>query len=581
MKNNLKDQTLLFPNDPGIYKFFNDEEILYIGKAKNLKKRINSYFSGQQTYKTQRLISLANKLEYVTTNNEVDALLLEQNLIKSEKPRFNILLRDDKSYPFIHLDESHAYPRIASKRVLKGHDGLYGPYTSAYATRIAVNQIQKVFQLRTCTDSFFKNRSRPCMEHQIGRCTAPCVGAISETDYKKDVDSAKSILKGNFKKLEEKMQSEMLIASDREEYEQAGNIRDRLLQLEKINQKQMVFSKGSKTRVIAIETNEKNISAAVIQIESDRFINLQKFLFKNHLQKDNYAAFLEFIPSLMQKYPSVTKIVSEFNVARNDIFGNVQFERPKRGKKLDWVKLAQKNALEGLLKQEQKYQKYAQSLDFLNRNLEIEKEPIVVGFDVSGAAGDIKTVSCVSFNSDGPDKTKYRFFRVPEDIANSDLDSLVFGVKKYLKSIGDVDLLLIDGGKTHMNYVKEHLHEDIECIAVSKGAKRKYGLETLHTRHGSYDFRNSEDISKLFLDIRDEAHRFALKNYRTKKSKDLKQHFLLDLKGVGPKIVQKIYKEFKSLKPIANLEIKKISKTISINEDLAKKIQKAIKAIYN
>ena len=581
MKNNLKDQSRLFPTDPGIYKFFNDVEILYIGKAKNLKNRINSYFSGQQTYKTQRLISLANRLEYVTTNNEVDALLLEQNLIKSEKPRFNILLRDDKSYPFIHLDESHAYPRIASKRVLKGHDGLYGPYTSAYATRIAVNQIQKVFQLRTCTDSFFKNRSRPCMEHQIGRCTAPCVGAISETDYKKDVDSAKSILKGNFKKLEEKMQSEMLIASDKEEYEQAGNIRDRLQQLEKINQKQMVFSKGSKTRVIAIETNEKNISAAVIQIESDRFINLQKFLFKNHLHKDNYAAFLEFIPSLMQKYPSVTKIVSAFKVASTDIFGNVEFDKPQRGKKLEWVKLAEKNALEGLLKQEQKYQKYAQSLDFLNRNLKIAKEPSVVGFDVSGAAGDIKTVSCVSFNSDGPDKTKYRFFRVPADIANSDLDSLVFGVKKYLKSIGHVDLLLIDGGKTHMNYVKEHMHEDIECIAVSKGAKRKYGLETLHTRQGSYDFRNSEDISKLFLDIRDEAHRFALKNYRTKKSKDLKQHFLLDLKGVGPKIVQKIYKEFKSLKPLANLEIKEISQTISINEDLAKKIQKAIKGIYN
>jgi len=581
LKNNLKDQSRLFPTDPGIYKFFKEEEILYIGKAKNLKNRINSYFSGQQTYKTQRLISLANRLEYVTTNNEVDALLLEQNLIKSEKPRFNILLRDDKSYPFIHLDESHVYPRIASKRVLKGHDGLYGPYTSAYATRIAVNQIQKVFQLRTCTDSFFKNRSRPCMEHQIGRCTAPCVGAISETDYQKDVESAKSILKGNFKKLEQKMHSEMLIASDKEEYEQAGNIRDRLQQLEKINQKQMVFSKGSKTRVIAIETNEKNISAAVIQIESDRFINLQKFLFKNHLHKDNYAAFLEFIPSLMQKYPSVTKIVSKFKVASTDIFGNVQFEKPQRGKKLEWVKLAQKNALEGLLKQEQKYQKYAQSLDFLNRNLEIAKEPIVVGFDVSGAAGDIKTVSCVSFNSDGPDKTKYRFFRVPVDIANSDLDSLVFGVKKYLKSIGHVDLLLIDGGKTHMNYVKEHMHEDIECVAVSKGAKRKYGLETLHTRQGSYDFRNSEDISKLFLDIRDEAHRFALKNYRTKKSKDLKQHFLLDLKGVGPKIVQKIYKEFKSLKPLAHLEIKEISQIISINEDLAKKIQKAIKGIYN
>jgi len=333
--NKLKKISSSFPNDTGIYKFLSDAEILYIGKAKNLKKRINSYFSGKQTYKTQKLISYATNLEYVTTNNEVDALLLEQNLIKSEKPKFNILLRDDKSYPFIHVDESHSFPRIASKRVLKGHDGLYGPYTSAYATKIAVSQIQKVFQLRTCTDNFFKNRSRPCMEHQIGRCTAPCIGIISEAEYSKDVKSAKSILKGNFKELEKKMQDEMLIASDKEEYELAANIRDRLEQLEKINQKQIIFSKGSNTRVIAIKTNDKNISAAVIQVESDRFINIQKFLFKNHLQKDDYSAFLEFIPSLIQKYPSVTKIVSEFNVAKNDTFGNIQFEVPKKGKKLE------------------------------------------------------------------------------------------------------------------------------------------------------------------------------------------------------------------------------------------------------
>ena len=155
MINKLKKISLNFPNDSGIYKFLSNSEILYIGKAKNLKKRINSYFSGKQSYKTNKLISRATSLEYVTTNNEVDALLLEQNLIKSEKPKFNILLRDDKSYPFIHLDEKHEFPRIASKRVLKGHDGLYGPYTSAYATKIAVAQIQKVFRLRTCTDNFF------------------------------------------------------------------------------------------------------------------------------------------------------------------------------------------------------------------------------------------------------------------------------------------------------------------------------------------------------------------------------------------------------------------------------------------
>ena len=198
----------------------------------------------------------------------------------------------------------------------------------------------------------------------------------------------------------------------------------------------------------------------------------------------------------------------------------------KKEKKLEWVKLADKNALEGLLKQEQKYQKYAQSLDFLTRNLGINKEPVIVGFDVSGTSGDIKTISCVNFNSDGPDKSLYRFFRVPIDISNSDLDSLVFGVNKYLDLVGSIDLLLIDGGKTHMNYVKERLKKDVECISVSKGDKRKYGLETLHTRIGSYDFQNSEDISKLFLDIRDEAHRFALKNFKSNKRKNIKKHFL-------------------------------------------------------
>tara|TARA_B100000073_G_scaffold165408_1_gene136919 strand:- start:427 stop:1686 length:1260 start_codon:yes stop_codon:yes gene_type:complete len=419
------------------------------------------------------------------------------------------------------------------------------------------------------------------MEYQIGRCTAPCVGLISEFDYKKDVESAKSVLKGNFKELEKRMQNEMLIASDKEEYELAGNIRDRLAQLEKINQKQIIFTKGSNTRVISIKTNDNSISAAVIQVESDRFINIQKFLFKNHLQKDDYAAFLEFMPSLIQKYPSVTKIITEFEVSENDTFGNVQFTMPKKGKKLEWIKLAEKNALEGLFKQEQKYQKYAQSLDFLERSLEIKKDPVIVGFDVSGTSGDIKTISCVNFNSDGPDKSLYRFFRVPMDISESDLDSLVFGINKYLDLVSPIDLLLIDGGATHMNYINERLNKEIECISVSKGAKRKYGLETLHTKIGSYDFQNSEDISKLFLDIRDEAHRFALKNYKSKKRKDMKKHFLLDIKGVGPKTIQRIYEKYTSLKSLLKLTDLQISETLSIKLELAKEIQSHIKELYN
>ena len=558
---------------------------MFIRDSKKLnyksKKRVKSYFSASQTYKTKRLISVANNIDFVTTNNEVDALLLEQNLIKSEKPKFNILLRDDKSYPFIHLDEKHPYPKIETKRVLKGHEGLYGPYTSAYATRIAVNQIQKVFKVRTCSDSYFKNRSRPCMEYQIGRCTAPCVGEINQDDYKKDIEDTKTILKGNFKQLEKKMRSEMMHASDKENFEQAAAIRDRLEQLEKINQKQIIFSKGSNTRVVGIRTNEKLISVAVIQVESDRFVNLQKFVFKNHLQKNDYDALLEFIPSLVQKYPSVNKIVTEFNVKEQDIFGNIKFTKPIKGKKSEWVDLAVKNAIDGLFNQASKYQKYAQSLDFLKRNLSIKDEPTIVGFDVSGVSGDVKTVSCVNFTENSFDKSKYRFFRVPMEISESDLDSLVFGVNKYLKSIPSVDLLLLDGGKTHLNYVKENIDLDIDCISVSKGAKRKYGLETLHTDIGDYDFRNSEDISKLFLDIRDEAHRFALKNFRSKKRKDMKQHFLFDINGVGPGIVQRIYDKYNSIEPLAQLSPDQISADLKIKTELAKEIQSLTKEIYN
>ena len=581
MNKDLKQLTNKFPDEPGIYKFFNDNEVLYIGKAKNLKKRVKSYFSANQTYKTKRLVSIANDISFVTTNNEVDALLLEQNLIKSEKPKFNILLRDDKSYPFIHLDEKHPYPKIETKRVLKGHEGLYGPYTSAYATRIAVNQIQKVFKVRTCSDSYFKNRSRPCMEYQIGRCTAPCVGEINEADYKKDIEDTKTILKGNFKELEKKMRHEMLDASEQEKFEQAATIRDRLEQIEKINQKQIIFSKGSNTRVVGIRTDKKLISVAVIQVEADRFVNLQKFVFKNHLQKNDYDALLEFIPSLVQKYPSVNKIVTEFNVKEQDIFGNIKFIKPVKGKKSEWVDLATKNALDGLFNQAAQYQKYAQSLDFLKRNLKIADEPTIVGFDVSGVSGDVKTVSCVNYAADSFDKSKYRFFRVPMAISDSDLDSLVFGVNKYLKSIPKVDLLLIDGGKTHLNYVKDRIDLEISCVSVSKGVKRKYGLETLHTDIGDYDFRNSEDISKLFLDVRDEAHRFALKNFRSKKRKDMKQHFLFDINGVGPKIVQRIYDKYKSIEPLVELTPDQISSDLKIKNELAQEIQSLTKEIYN
>ena len=573
-----------FPETSGVYRFFGNKKILYIGKAKNLRKRVQSYFRNSlKEYKTNKLVERIEDVDFLTTNNETEALLLEQNLIKTEQPPFNILLRDDKSFPYIELSEKHDYPSINFKRTRKSEKNLFGPFTSASATRLAISEIQNIFNLRTCNDVFFSNRSRACLQYQIGKCSGPCVGLIEKPDYEQDVIGAKEALKGNFSKIISKLRSEMNFNSQIENFERAGEIKKKIEAIKKVEETQIIFSGGDQIKVIGMACEGEEVSFVVIDVLKNSFSNIKKYSFKNKLEKNAKEITEEFISRLVLANPQIKEIVFDGDEINSPFFPHITFTKPMGGKKIKWAEMANRNARNLLSLRLQRSMKYESSMEFIKNNLNLDTNNMgIVGFDVSGGAGDIQTVSCVFFNALGPDKSKYRYFRVPMKNSSSDLEALLFGIKKYLKNNFNVNLILIDGGQTHLNYIKKNLKNiKAEFVSVGKGEKRKYGIENLFYEDKRIEFRTNNLISKIFLDVRDEAHRFAIKNFRSTKRKNLTQHFLQDISGVGPKTISKIYKEYQSLEELSKESDIKASKRLNLDNLKVKKIQDLLKEMYN
>ncbi len=573
-----------FPETPGVYRFFGNKKILYIGKAKNLRKRVQSYFrSSVKEYKTNKLVERIEDIDFLTTNNETEALLLEQNLIKSNQPQFNILLRDDKSFPYIKIDEKHDFPSITFKRTTKAEKNLFGPFISAKGTRTAITELQKILKLRTCNDVFFANRSRPCLQYQIKKCSAPCVGFISKTDYKKDIETSKSILKGNFKQILGHLSDEMRHLSDKEEFEKAGEVKNKIRILKRVEESQIIFSGGEQTKVVAMAAFGIDVCFVVIDIERNSFTNIRRFSFKNKIAKSDSALMEEFISRLVLANPQIKEIVCSDESFHSPFFPNINFTFPTSGKKKNWIEMANRNARNLLSLRLQRSDKYSHSVDYLQKNFGINKESLsIVGFDVSGGVGDIQTVSCVYFNYDGPIKSKYRFYHVPLKDSKSDLSALLFGIRKYLQNNFDISLVLIDGGLNHLKFIEGALKK-MECkfASIGKGEKRKYGIENLFYGENKVEFRKDDSMSKIFLDVRDEAHRFAIKNFRSTKRKNLTQHFLQDIPGIGPKTISKIYKEYQSLEELSKQSNSSASKKLNLNGAKVKKIQDCLKEMYN
>ena len=573
-----------FPETPGVYRFFGNKKILYIGKAKNLRKRVQSYFrSSVKEYKTNKLVERIEDIDFLTTNNETEALLLEQNLIKSNQPQFNILLRDDKSFPYIKIDEKHDFPSITFKRTTKAEKNLFGPFISAKGTRTAITELQKILKLRTCNDVFFANRSRPCLQYQIKKCSAPCVGFISKTDYKKDIETSKSILKGNFKQILAHLDDEMRHLSDKEEFEKAAEVKNKIRILKRVEESQIIFSGGEQTKVVAMAAFGIDVCFVVIDIERNSFTNIRRFSFKNKIAKSDSALMEEFISRLVLANPQIKEIVCSDESFHSPFFPNINFTFPTSGKKKNWIEMANRNARNLLSLRLQRSDKYSHSVDYLQKNFGINKESLsIVGFDVSGGVGDIQTVSCVYFNYDGPVKSKYRFYHVPLKDSKSDLSALLFGIRKYLQNNFDISLVLIDGGLNHLKFIEGALKKKkYKFASIGKGEKRKYGIENLFYGENKVEFRKDDSMSKIFLDVRDEAHRFAIKNFRSTKRKNLTQHFLQDIPGIGPKTISKIYKEYQSLEELSKQSNSSASKKLNLNRAKVKKIQDCLKEMYN
>ena len=493
------------------------------------------------------------------------------------------MLRDDKSFPYIKIDEKHDFPSITFKRTTKAEKNLFGPFISAKGTRTAITELQKILKLRTCNDVFFANRSRPCLQYQIKKCSAPCVGFISKTDYKKDIETSKSILKGNFKQILAHLDDEMRHLSDKEEFEKAAEVKNKIRILKRVEESQIIFSGGEQTKVVAMAAFGIDVCFVVIDIERNSFTNIRRFSFKNKIAKSDSALMEEFISRLVLANPQIKEIVCSDESFHSPFFPNINFTFPTSGKKKNWIEMANRNARNLLSLRLQRSDKYSHSVDYLQKNFGINKESLsIVGFDVSGGVGDIQTVSCVYFNYDGPVKSKYRFYHVPLKDSKSDLSALLFGIRKYLQNNFDISLVLIDGGLNHLKFIEGALKKKkYKFASIGKGEKRKYGIENLFYGENKVEFRKDDSMSKIFLDVRDEAHRFAIKNFRSTKRKNLTQHFLQDIPGIGPKTISKIYKEYQSLEELSKESNRSASKKLNLNVAKVKKIQDCLKEMYN
>ena len=584
------------PNTPGVYKFFNKNEIIYIGKAKDLKKRVSSYFGKtHKDRKTSQIKFLADKVETFTTKNEVEALLLEQMLIKENRPKFNILLRDDKTYPYIYFSLDHEFPGIYSKRTRKGVDKKYfGPFVSSEAVKKSIKEIQQIFKLRNCSDSTFSNRTRPCIEFQMKRCSAPCVQKINKVDYFEDITSAKSFLSSSDTKMIEKLTSDIQKAVTKLDFEKAAEIRDRLKRLKLLKEEQSVVTMASDIDIFSVSSEMSYIGISIIVVRKGKIRGT-----KTHLIKQaHYNSFDDIYQSAIFNFYDnqvdiPKKILCAFKLEKKKLLEEMFLEKHKVKVKIinspsksirPIFNLCKLNAIQVIKNHISKEDKYTFASNELSNLLGIKEIKKIEGYDVSHISGDNAVASCVVYTKKGPLKGEYRLFNIPTSLSGNDVGSLEHVLNRRLKYYDDPnikpDLILIDGGKTQLNFVKDVLnnseYNDINVISIVKGSKRVRSTETIISSSGVVEF---DKYSKAFLflqEIRDESHRFALQAQRKNKRKSIKESELDMIDGIGIVLKSRLLKSFGSMKSIKSASKKDLMTVDGISEKIAIKIKKGL-----
>ena len=580
------------PNTPGVYKFFSNNEIIYIGKAKDLKKRVASYFGkALKDRKTSQIKFLTDKIETFTTKNEVEALLLEQMLIKENKPKFNILLRDDKTYPYIYFSLDHKFPGVYLKRTKKAIDKKYfGPFTSTEAVKKSIKEIQTIFKLRNCSDSSFSNRSRPCIEFQMKRCSAPCVQKISKVDYFEDVINARSFLSSSDKKTVKKLNSDIEKAVTKLDFEKASEIRDRLNRLNLLKEEQSVVTLANDIDIFSVSFEVAYIGISIIAVRNGKIRGTKTHLIKqthfNSLDDVYQSAIFNFYDSQLDIPKKILcSHVLEDKTILEDMF---QAKHKKRLKIIHSpsksirpiYNLCKLNAKQVIKNHLSKEDKYTFSLNELSNYLGMRDIKKIEGYDVSHISGDNAVASCVVFSKSGPRKNNYRLFNIPKSLAGNDIGSLEHVIGRRLKYYDDPkikpDLVLIDGGESQLKFVKKVIdgskHKDLEVISIVKGVNRLRATETII---GKAVILELEKYSKAFLllqEIRDESHRFALQAQRKKKRSKITKSELDNIKGVGKVLKERLLRKFKSVNNINKSSFEDLMTVKGINERIAKQI---------
>ena len=582
---------------PGVYRMLDARhDVIYVGKARDLKKRVSSYFQRKQaSAKTQAMMALTSRVEVTVTNTEAEALLLEYNLIKQHKPRFNILLRDDKSYPYIYVSTQQRFPRLQFHRgPRKGKGRYFGPYPSTTAVRQTLSELQKLFMIRQCKDSFFRNRTRPCLQYQIKRCTAPCVGYVSREQYAEDIDAAIQFLGGSNQSVIDTFVARMENASQSQEYERAARFRDQIARLKEVEAQQLVSRTSAKDLdILGFASNGSIHVVTVLFIrngavigsrdhfprvvgDDDRTRILNAFVAQYYLGRDAPAEII-----LETKIRDAELLEAELSVRAGR---KVRIKSSVRGDRLRWLQMARTNAEQGLNVQAASNATIRRQLASLKEALELD-EPIerLECFDVSHTSGEATVASCVVFNAAGPLKSDYRRFNLKPESAGDDYAAMAEALRRRYARIrqGEVpmpDVLFIDGGKGQLAAAKAVLDELeldwLRIVAVAKGRARKPGAERLFRAGSRSPLLLAPDSPALHLiqQIRDEAHRFAVAGHRGRRAKKRNTSRLEQIPGLGPKRRRELLKQFGGLQGVIGAGIDDLAKVHGISRTMAESI---------
>ena len=590
----MKDKIKNIPESPGVYKFFSKKELIYIGKAKNLKKRTSSYFGNSlKDRKTNQIRRLTDHIEVFITNNEVEALLLEQNLIKENKPRFNILLRDDKTYPYIFFSLNKDFPGIYLKRTKGSVDkNFIGPFISSQAVKNSIKDIQKIFKIRNCSDTTFKSRTRPCIEFQMKRCSAPCTKNISKEEYAEDIAKSMEYLSSSKKSLVSTLKKNMKKASDSLDFEKAAEIKNRISQVEIINEKQAVTPSGMDADIFSVEKNNNYAGICIITIRDGKIRGT-----KTHLVKDAFfetvnnlyeLAIFNFysnkinLPKKIFFSPSIGDVSLIKKGIKDNISSNINFPKSINSFIKPIISLAENNSAQIIQNHLSKKEKYAFAYKELSKKLSIRNISRIDAFDISHQYMKEGVGSCVVFSENGPSKKDYRLFNIPNEIAGNDIASMEHVIERRLKYYDEKrpDIILVDGGETQLNFtnkiLKDHGIFNILVLAIAKGKGRVRATETIYSSNGILEIDPQSGSFKLLNELRDESHRFAITASRKKIRKTNKYSALDKVKGIGPITKKKLLKKFKSLKKIKEASNEELMTLKNINETMAREIKQKL-----